>query len=205
MSTNDVNRWEDSDPHLLAYRRIQEEKEMRAQMPRVISREDLDAPVRRGSDQAEAIIRSLTQTVEPGAWAMAAEEAHTAYEERRRQAQQLVRMADRLGEPVDPEIRRLAETESAHVQIQQMLEKRAEDRAAALREARKATAAPLPVDPSLLRHMTDDPWGRALEAQHMFASCPQIQAHRQMAERKPEPAVRSEPQPEKRGLFGRRK
>ena len=204
--TNDwILRWEDYDQHLIRYRELKEEKAIREQVPRVISRAHLDAPVRRSNEYADAAVRSLTATVEPGMFALAAEAAHKDYERRQKEAQMMVRLADKAGEPVDPAIRRLAETPSAHIQIAKMLEERAEQKTAALREARRATGLPVPVDRSQLRHIANDPWGRMLEAEHVMSSCPQIARHRAMAAGKPTPATRSEPRPPKRGVFGRRK
>ena len=203
--TDTVVRWEDYDQHLIRYRELKEEKAIREQLPRVISREHLDAPVRRFDEYADAAVRSLTATVEPGMWALSAERAHEDYQRRQKEAQMMVRLADKAGEPVDPEIRRLATTPSAHLQVEAILETRAENRRAAVAEASRALAAPVPVDRSMLRHVANDPWGRALEGEQMMSDFPQVQAHRRMAEGKPTPATRSEPRPEKRGLFGRRK
>jgi hypothetical protein len=197
MRSDEMLHWEDTDSFLEAYRARQEQA--RSEYGWLgLSDEEMNAPVIREDPYALAAREQLSRSAstEPGGMALQAEAAHRAFEERRREARTLVQLADKLGERVDPEIRRRAETESAHVQVEAILQARVEQRREALVQANVATAAPMPGRRGLL--FSDDPHGLAQARERALGSQRQIQAHREMASQGKPTRVR-------RGLFGGRK
>ena len=107
---------------------------------------------------------------------------HKDYEARRQSAQLAVKFADRLGEEVPEEVRRLAQTPSAQTQIDKILSERAEDRAKALSRSKDAQARGHH-DGSRVDLPTDDPisWWRTSE--QTLAQMPQFARHAKMANR----------------------
>jgi hypothetical protein len=193
----DEFRWEDDDPFLQAYRERQEQAQS-VYTWTGLSAEEMSAPVTREDPYAMAArdLLSRSASAEPGGWTLKAEAAHQAFEDRRKEAQTLVRLADKLGEPVDAEIRRRAETESAHLQVEEMLMARVESRRAALAQANVATAAPMPAERGVPSY-ADDPHGWAQARERALVSQRQIAQHRGLAQGKPVAP--------RRGLFGRAK
>ena len=118
MSSNgDVFRWEDGDPYLQAYRARQERAAQADWFdPGPMLGGDQTAPVRREDPYADAAREQLGQRSErsePGSWTLAAEQAHKTYEARQKEARLTVRLAEKAGEDVPDELRRLATTPSA--------------------------------------------------------------------------------------------
>jgi len=184
MRPDQTLSWEGTDTYLGAYRRRQEQVQPDYGL-RVVSQAELDAPVGYHdpyAQRARELLSRSTQATEAGGFTLAAEAAHKAFENRRKEAEQIVRMADKLGEPVDPEIRRRAETPSAHGRVQEILHDRGENRRAALREASKPAQGR---DDGSHVQFPDDPTGLALARERALGEQNQIAQHREMAAGKP--------------------
>ncbi len=182
MNPDESLRWEDCDGYLETYRRRKEERQQWAGVPRIVSNEELRAPILYRDAYADAAKERLSRSAgEPGAFALVAEDAHKDYTRRQRDAQQICRMAEKLGEPVDEETRLLAETPSAHLAVMDFLAKQAENRRQALRQA--STPPVRRHDGSTVEAITD-PWGMALAGEAALNAQRQIRQHRLMAEGK---------------------
>jgi hypothetical protein len=174
--------WRAADSHLRAVEQRRAMESWSADVPLT----NRDGPVLPTVDEhreaARALLERAVKEHEPLGHAEC-ERANAAYEERRRNAEMQVRLADRLGEEVDPQIRALASTPSAQESVDRILAQRAADRAAALKQTiapvtgRNDGSRPPLIDGS-------DPYGWALEGQRTIGQFPQVQRHQQMAEGK---------------------
>jgi hypothetical protein len=193
-SNGDVFRWEDGDSYLRKYHEAREQKAQADWFdPGPMFGGDQTAPVKREDSYADAAREQLGQRSEPGAWALGAEQAHADYERRQAEAQLTVRLAEKAGEDVPDELRRLATTPSAGLQVEAMLEARGEQRAKALRNA----STPLQGHNDGTFPGISDPAELAFLRERTLAALPQVRRHRQLAE--------GQPAPRRRGLFGRAK
>ena len=186
MNGSDELHWEDDDPYLIAYRRRQEEKAQAAWTADLRPWDELNAlavPPRDEYAERARELLSRSAPSEPGGWALAAEQAHRDYEQRQKEAQFAVRMAEKLGEEVPPEIRARAETPSAHLQVEAMLEQRAENRRQALRQATTPTVGR---NDGTFAGFSDDR-ELAFTREATLNSYGQIRRHRAMAEGNAEP------------------
>jgi hypothetical protein len=155
MKQEQENRWEDNDTHLQAVEEHRAEvAEFRdnSHPPRPwgdkpyrpdddVAHPAVDAYREAARERLRVVMRSepgmgfaYMTGMDPGALQARCEEARRDYDEKRRQAQLAVRFAERLGEEVPAETRRLAETPSKAEQIEQHFTRREEERSAALRE-----------------------------------------------------------------------
>ena len=109
-----------------------------------------------------------------------ARKAHDEHEARRKSAQLAVKLAERLGEPVDPDIRRMAATPSAQPSVDAILSARAQARVDALREANHPITGH--DDGSFVQRFGGDPYGLQLAGREMLGHYQQVQRHQAMAE-----------------------
>jgi hypothetical protein len=194
MTSNGDVRWQDSDSYLVAYHEARERKAQAAWFdPEPMFGGDQTAPVKREDAFADAAREQLGQRSDPGPWALAAEQAHKTYEARQKEAQLTLRLTEKAGEDVPDELRRLATTPSAGLQVEAMLEARGEQRRKALRNA----SPPVQGRNDGTFPGISDPAELAFLRERTLAALPQVRRHRQLAE--------GQPAPRRRGLFGGRK